>query len=354
MLGALKKIGPGLFFAVACVFGGAVLVRDVAHAPEAEASTIPEMAIGSYVGGGFICGTGTGGAVCTASPTLTGTLTAAGISAVTGVFSAGVSAVTGVFSSTLDVAGAVGITGAVTARAGVTITQSTTNGNALAATGNGTGKGGVFTGGGTDGGGNNGTPGVQGTGGSAGGNGGFFTGTGVYAGVWAEQTGNGRALVVSGDTTSPQKAQMYMIPTDGDPSGANLVGDLYMFTTGVLRSCVTAGTGSAAVFRSVANSGIRASVAAAGSVQSNATAINGLSDFYQATGADGTKGIALNVGTANQCTRIMNQSASVLKVWPNNADNDQINALGTDLAYSQAAGTSLVYCTADGTNWLTY
>ena len=286
---------------VAFLFGA--LAYDLKHPSEAEA------------GGGGIgltCGTGTGGAVCTASPTLTGTLT------------------------------------------GDRLTLTSTSGTALTATGQGTGKGGVFTGGGTDGGGNNGTPGVQGTGGAAGGNGVYGVGTGVYAGVWAEQTGNGRALVVSGDTTSPQKAQMYMIPTDSDPSGANLVGDLYMYTTGVLRSCVTAGTGSAAVFRSVANSGIRATVAAAGSVQSDATAINGLSDFYQATGADGTKGIALNVGTANQCTRIMNQSASVLKVWPNNADNDQINALGTDLAYSQAAGTSLIYCTADGTNWLTY
>lgn len=175
-----------------------------------------------------------GGPLLSASPTTTGTLTAAGISAVTGVF-----------SSTLDVAGAVGITGAVTARAGVTITQSTTNGAAVTATGNGSGAGGAFTGGSTG-------AGVTGTctGASCSGasvsctTGNACTGVAAScnasncsAGSFTANTnGNGYAVKLISDTTSPTFGTINMPPLDTNPSSASgAIGDLFMFTGGILR-----------------------------------------------------------------------------------------------------------------------
>lgn len=52
----------------------------------------------------------------------------------------------------------------------------------------------------------------------------------------------GRALVVTGDTTSPTLAAMKLTPQDAQPTGASQVGDLYMSTAGILWVCTTAGT----------------------------------------------------------------------------------------------------------------
>lgn len=48
--------------------------------------------------------------------------------------------------------------------------------------------------------------------------------------------------IISGDATSPVKAAFRVTPQDNAPSGAAVVGDMYVTSAGVLRICVTAGT----------------------------------------------------------------------------------------------------------------
>lgn len=162
---------------VAFLFGA--LAYDLKHPSEAEA------------GGGGIgltCGTGTGGAVCTASPTLTGTLTAAGISAVTGVFS-----------------------GAVTSSAGNSTFANTGSGAALAVSCSTANACGAVTA--------------------------TCTASNCSA-VVATATTNGTAypIKIQGDTTSPSFGFINMPPADTNPSSASgAIGDLFMFTGGILR-----------------------------------------------------------------------------------------------------------------------
>ncbi len=48
--------------------------------------------------------------------------------------------------------------------------------------------------------------------------------------------------VVTGDTTSPVKPAFRITPMDAQPSGANVVGDMYVTTAGLLKICTVAGT----------------------------------------------------------------------------------------------------------------
>lgn len=52
----------------------------------------------------------------------------------------------------------------------------------------------------------------------------------------------GRALTVTGDTSSPALAALRVTPQDAQPTGTNLIGDLYVSTAGVLWVCTAAGS----------------------------------------------------------------------------------------------------------------
>lgn len=153
------------------------------------------------------------------------------------------------------------------------LTLASTSGAALTATGQGTSAGVTATGGGTStggvgvigtGGGTNarggqftatgassgvvgqGGPtdgiGVQGAGGGTNGVGGSFTAGGTGAAVVAVNTGPGPGLSVSGDTTSPVRAAFLLVPQDAEPTGAHVVGHIYVTSAGVLKICTAAGT----------------------------------------------------------------------------------------------------------------
>ncbi len=52
----------------------------------------------------------------------------------------------------------------------------------------------------------------------------------------------GHGLVASGDATSPASSAFRIVPQDTQPSGASLVGDIYVTTAGLLKICTVAGT----------------------------------------------------------------------------------------------------------------
>lgn len=55
-------------------------------------------------------------------------------------------------------------------------------------------------------------------------------------------TNTGGTTIITGDTTSPAKAAFRITPQDAAPTGANVVGDMYVSTAGVLYICTVAGT----------------------------------------------------------------------------------------------------------------
>ena len=138
----------------------------------------------------------------------------------------------------------VGVAGGGTA---INATGGATDGTALKGTGgsgNGVGTEGIGTGTGS---------GVKGTAGASSGTGvegngingnginGTVTGYGI--GVRADASaGTGYALVALGDTTTPVRSAFRMSPQDAQPTGPNLVGDLYITTAGILKSCIVSGT----------------------------------------------------------------------------------------------------------------
>lgn len=177
-------------------------------------------------------------------------------------------------------------TASSTSGAAITATTTGTNATALLGTGNGSGSGVQGTGGGTDG------TGVKGIGGATNGRGmlgvGTGTGSGVVGqsgasggyGVWGDvpsgsgsagvrgtggstsaagveavggtaagtglyaytATGTGYAVIAEADTTSPVRSALRLVPQNANPTGPNLVGDIYCSTAGVLKVCVVAGT----------------------------------------------------------------------------------------------------------------
>ena len=94
-------------------------------------------------------------------------------------------------------------------------------------------------------------------------------------------------------------------------------------------------------------------VAAAGSSQSDATAVGASTGFVHATAADATKGIKLPAAVAGRTIIVKNSDAAnaVLKVYP--ATGDAINAISANSALSMAAKTSAVFVALDGTTWYT-
>lgn len=121
------------------------------------------------------------------------------------------------------------------------------DGSGVQGYGDGSGAGGYFTGGATG-------SGVVGQGGDTSGYGGLFTanagnGVGCYgsghgtgAGVYGRNASSGPGVIAEGDTSSPVKAAFRIVPQDAEPTGPNLVGDIYVTSAGVLRICTVAGS----------------------------------------------------------------------------------------------------------------
>jgi hypothetical protein len=101
------------------------------------------------------------------------------------------------------------------AQAGVAITQSVANSDALNATGNGNGRAAVFTGGATGGGIN-------------------CIGNSDQPAVNAVQTASGYPVVCNGDTTAPVRAALRLVPQNADPTTPD-TGALYVTSAGVLK-----------------------------------------------------------------------------------------------------------------------
>ena len=55
-------------------------------------------------------------------------------------------------------------------------------------------------------------------------------------------TASGGTVVVSGDATSPAVAAFRITPQDAEPTGANVIGNMYVTSAGVLKICTAAGT----------------------------------------------------------------------------------------------------------------
>lgn len=91
---------------------------------------------------------------------------------------------------------------------------------------------------------------------------------------------------------------------------------------------------------------------AAGTNQATATQIPPESaEFYLVTGADGTKGVILPIGTRGKFIRIKNDDAAnaVLKIYP--AVGGNINAIATNTAYAMPAKYEGEFTCYDGTVW---
>lgn len=160
------------------------------------------------------------------------------------------------------------------------------------------------------------------------------------------------------ENTSSGTAQLRFLGPDGGnnislPGGKASGLALDSFGVINLTTWVTT-TGAERIVDNVPHYGTLSTVAATGTTQANSTIILPAAVWVTVTAADGTKGVQLPSGSAVHAVRLMSQTASALKVYGNNFDDDTINGGAADAAYSQAAGTSLLYQTANGTAWFTY
>lgn len=270
----------------------------------------------------------------------------------------GISAVTGDFSGTVT-ANRLALTQGVSASTGI---FTSTNGTALQATGQGTGHGLSAVGSATTA-----SDAVRATAGNTGGESDAVHAIGAngvdsYAvravgagatgrGVRIDVSGGGYPLVIIPDTTSPASPHMNLSPQTIPSACAD--GDVSLQTGGYLRTCTGTNT-----YSSLSNTGLKSTVAGAGTTEADDTEIAATAEWVTVTGNNGTVGVGLPTGAVAKCVRIMAQSPTVtniLKVYAASADDsDSINGVDGDTAYLHIAGASLVYCTADGTAWFTY
>ena len=150
------------------------------------------------------------------------------------------------------ITGTVAVTGAQTVSAGITATQSTLNGNAITATGNGTGKAVSGTSSSAGGIGIYGTAldgnGVEGNATSSG-SGGRFTGALGATGLEALSTSTGPAAIITAAggsgtgariTGNATRSALKLVPQAAPSEGE--IGDIYVTAAGVLKICTVAGT----------------------------------------------------------------------------------------------------------------
>lgn len=95
----------------------------------------------------------------------------------------------------------------------------------------------------------------------------------------------------------------------------------------------------------------RGTVAAAGSTQGDATAVEADVDNVVVTGADGTKGVKLPVATAGRRIFVKNAAAAILKVYPNT--DAAINAIAANGALDMAANTAALFVADSASQWYT-
>jgi len=93
-----------------------------------------------------------------------------------------------------------------------------------------------------------------------------------------------------------------------------------------------------------------ATVAAAGSTQSDAAAV--AQGFTLVSAADATKGVKLPTAAAGAMCFVKNGAAAVLKIWPNT--DDAVNALSADASLDIAASTSVILVAYDATTWYSF
>ena len=111
--------------------------------------------------------------------------------------------------------------------------------------------------------------------------------------------------------------------------------------------------GGFAASQATALGGNYGTVAAAGSVIGDATALTASNNVI--TAADGTKGVAL-VGNIGDSVWVFNNSGSTLKVWPDSS-SAAISVAGTGLgtaaaAYSHTTYATVIYKKITATQWL--
>ena len=182
---------------------------------------------------------------------------------------------------------------------GITITQSTANGTAVTATGNGTGRGGTFVGGATDG------LALHATGGGTNGRAGQFHGKGTGSGIYADAEINAYAIEAYSTANISGGPTVYFEKTTGTgPTLKVISGDDE--AQAILAETVSAGVGSVAVKALAKDTGhvaVRAEGHSAGS-GSPVHAIAGhssqsavLADGSSAAGSTGLKALC-NTGKA--------------------------------------------------------
>lgn len=229
------------------------------------------------------------------------------------------------------------VTGAQTNAAGLTATQSTSNGSAITATGDGSGKGGVFTGGSTGqgltataGGGNTtggtltgtGTgAGATGVGGStaAGGYGGSFTGGGTNAaGALCTGGGTGAGVLAVGGGSAGTGGPGIVVTSNGTTRGSIEFGDANPASTQGFSNVIRASSVPKA-WGHLESSGAGALTVSAGfNIASVACGGAGNDDFIvtMATGASGTNNYAVSpsLTASTVSTTVTHTSATVFSI----------------------------------------
>ena len=95
-----------------------------------------------------------------------------------------------------------------------------------------------------------------------------------------------------------------------------------------------------------------ATVAAAGSIQGDATALDSTHSFQIVTGADGAKGVLLPLlasGNEGICREVYNAASSALKIYPNTSDT--INGGSADTAITVPPRAHVLFRAVSASDW---
>lgn len=296
------RLWPTLFFALfvlTTMFGAGVLIYDATHMPRAEATSI---------GGGRAGNTGPTGPAWTTCAQM-----ASSMGDETGTCGGAVLSVAPQLTGAVGISGTASITGSV----GITGTSGATG---LVVIGNGNGPGGYFIGG---------------------------VGSGTPAGLTVQAGGSVGSLGTPTITTAALIVQGRSGGYGISAKGGNSNGAIAAYFEGT-------GTNGQA-FNAVGHIGLTSAAYTAGTTQTQAGATNLTTTLNRVTTGNANDGVALPQGQASTrtCVWIDNISAVVMKLYPNNADNDTINGLAADASVDLAALGSTWACTSDGTAWIT-
>ena len=184
----------------------------------------------------------------------------------------------------------------------------------------------------------------------------YFTGSGTAS--LATFTAAGRALVDDADAAAQRTTLGLAIGTDVQAYDVELAA-IAGLTSAANKGIRYTGSGTAEVVDNVdAASVIGASTAAAGSTNADAGALPaGTARVYPTTGADGTKGVILNVADKLQGRIVWignGVSTATLKVYP--PSGGTINGAAANAAFVSASGKGVqIMCLSSGSNtWLAW